>query len=211
LNKSKAMSQDEQPFNDDDDDGGVVDDDDVVVVDLDGELLSNTTSTITTPSSRFFTKPNSTHEYHRNKRAGLGSEKLSSYTASDQKKQANEKMNSELRYNLLQKHNAKKRNKRKGLLIDYGESDEESNNNNDGDNNNKDGTNKRKKKSGKDSSSEDDSYSGGKSSRFSKKKSHSSTRKRIQNVQNILNQVFEQVVDKSDSKQTQNKKKRKTV
>jgi hypothetical protein len=63
----------------------------------------------------------------RKRRAGLDSHKLKEDGAKRQKRQANSKINTDLKYAIVAKHDAKKRKKRKGILVDYGEqpSDEE--------------------------------------------------------------------------------------
>jgi hypothetical protein len=63
----------------------------------------------------------------RKRRGGLDSQKLKEEGAKRQKRQANSKINTDLKYAIINKHDAKKRKRKKGILVDYGEhpSDEE--------------------------------------------------------------------------------------
>ena len=128
-------------------------------------------------------KFNAAAERHKNKRAGLDASLLTESASKHQKENANDKINTDLRYNLIEKHSARKRNKRKGLLVDYGESDSE-----DGDS----GRSGQNMKNDVDSDEERESYS--KSARFGSRKtkvggSVGVGRQRFLLVQQVLNQV----------------------
>ena len=128
-------------------------------------------------------KFNAAAERHKNKRAGLDASLLTESASKNQKENANDKINTDLRYNLIEKHSARKRNKRKGLLVDYGESDSE-----DGDS----GRSGQNMKNDVDSDEERESYS--KSARFGNKKTKVGGSvgvglQRFLQVQQVLNQV----------------------
>lgn len=58
------------------------------------------------------------------KRIGLNSHKLNEEAMKRQKRQANSKINTDLKYAIINKHDSKKRKRRKGLLVDYGEKED---------------------------------------------------------------------------------------
>jgi len=70
---------------------------------------------------KFFTQ----NKQPQNKRMGLQAEKLSAETLKQQQKNKMDKVNGELKFMLLKKHDIRKRLKRKGQIISYGEEDDE--------------------------------------------------------------------------------------
>ncbi|KAF0972754.1 hypothetical protein FDP41_009003 [Naegleria fowleri] len=64
-------------------------------------------------------------KHHQNRRMGLQADKLSTETLKQQQKNRIDKINSDLKFQILKKHDVRKRKKRKGEIIDYGEEEEE--------------------------------------------------------------------------------------
>ncbi|KAG2385559.1 hypothetical protein C9374_003374 [Naegleria lovaniensis] len=80
---------------------------------------------------------------HQNRRMGLQADKLSTESLKQQQKNKMDKINNNLKFQILKKHDIRKRKKRKGEIVDYGEEDEEETlqTNNSSSTNNSDGTN----------------------------------------------------------------------
>jgi hypothetical protein len=73
-----------------------------------------------TKLQQFFEQPDI-----RKRRAGLDAHKLKKDGVKKQQRGANNKINTDLKYAIINKHDAKKRKKRKGILVDYGEDDQD--------------------------------------------------------------------------------------
>ncbi|KAL0484425.1 hypothetical protein AKO1_005187, partial [Acrasis kona] len=147
----------------------------------------------------------------RKRRAGVNAHQLAEAGVKNQLKHKNDKINSDLKYALLNKHDAKKRKKRKGMLIDYGE-DEENQEESDSENKPDVAEPASKKRKNNTKVVPEDEEEEGKSAKFTKKLGNN--RATAQKANNLIqhytsNKPNEQLVNKKKKKKS--KKKQKTI